>query len=91
MMRSLSRRAPRVAAAIVAVAILPLAVALPSCGSKHSAGFEDAALTEIGMAAADCLARAIARGVYAATALPFAGAVPAWRDKFPELHAANSL
>lgn len=39
-------------------------------------------LTEIGLAAADCLARAIARGVYEATALPFAGALPAWRDKF---------
>lgn len=39
-------------------------------------------LTEIGMAAGDCLARAIARGVYEATALPFAGALPAWRDRF---------
>ena len=40
-------------------------------------------LTEIGLAAADCLARAIARGVYEATALPFPGALPAWKD----LHA----
>jgi D-aminopeptidase len=39
-------------------------------------------LTEIGLTAADCLARAIARGVYEATALPFAGALPSWRDKF---------
>lgn len=39
-------------------------------------------LTEVGLAAADCLARAIARGVYEATALPFAGALPSWRDKF---------
>lgn len=39
-------------------------------------------LTEIGLAAGDCLARAIARGVYAATALPFPGALPAWRDRF---------
>jgi D-aminopeptidase len=39
-------------------------------------------LTEIGLAAADCVARAIARAVYLATALPFAGALPAWRDKF---------
>jgi len=37
---------------------------------------------EIGAAAGDCLARAIARGVFAATALPFPGAPPAWRDKF---------
>ena len=39
-------------------------------------------ITEIGMAAGDCLARAIARGVYEATALPFHGAIPAWRDRF---------
>jgi L-aminopeptidase/D-esterase-like protein len=39
-------------------------------------------LTEICAVAADCLARAIARGVFAATALPFAGAQPAWRDQF---------
>ena len=39
-------------------------------------------LTEIGALAGDCLARAIARGVHAATALPFPGAKPAWRDRF---------
>jgi D-aminopeptidase len=39
-------------------------------------------LTEIGLAAADCLARAIARGIYEATALPFPGALPAWRDLY---------
>ncbi|MFV0280894.1 MAG: P1 family peptidase [Rhodoblastus sp.] len=39
-------------------------------------------LIEICALASDCLARAIARGVYDATALPFAGALPAWRDKF---------
>ena len=39
-------------------------------------------LTEIGMAAGDCLSRAIARGVYEARALPFAKALPAWRDRF---------
>ena len=44
-----------------------------------------AGLTEIGLTAADCLARAIARGVYEATALPFPGALPAWRDKFARL------
>lgn len=30
----------------------------------------------------DCLARAIARGVYEAKALPFAGSPPAWSDRF---------
>jgi L-aminopeptidase/D-esterase-like protein len=41
-----------------------------------------AGLTALGTAAANCLARAIARGVYAAAALPFPGALPAWRDRF---------
>jgi D-aminopeptidase len=40
------------------------------------------ALTSLGGLAANVLARAIARGVYEATALPFDGALPAWRDKF---------
>jgi L-aminopeptidase/D-esterase-like protein len=39
-------------------------------------------LTALGTVAANCLARAVARGVYAATALPFPGALPAWRDRF---------
>ena len=41
-----------------------------------------AGLTELGMVAANVVARAIARGVYEATALPFLGALPAWRDRF---------
>jgi L-aminopeptidase/D-esterase-like protein len=41
-----------------------------------------AGLTELGMVAANVVARAIARGVYTATALPFAGALPAWKDRF---------
>ena len=39
-------------------------------------------LTELGMVAANTVSRAIARGVHAATALPFLGALPAWRDRF---------
>ena len=39
-------------------------------------------LTEMGAIAANVLARAIARGVYEARALPFPGALPSWRDKF---------
>ena len=38
-----------------------------------------AGLTELGMVAANVMARAVARGVYEATALPFAGALPAWK------------
>jgi L-aminopeptidase/D-esterase-like protein len=39
-------------------------------------------LTELGMVAANVVARAIARGIYTATALPFPGALPAWKDRF---------
>ena len=39
-------------------------------------------LTTLGSLAANVLARAIARGVYEATALPFDGTLPSWRDKF---------
>src|SRR6195952_5002906 len=41
-----------------------------------------AGLTELGMVAANVVARAIARGVFAATALPFPEALPALKDKF---------
>ncbi len=37
-------------------------------------------LTELGMLAGDCVARAIALGVYHARALPFPGALPDWRS-----------
>ena len=43
---------------------------------------EPQALTEIGAAAADCLARAVARGVYEATALPYKNALPDYRQRF---------
>lgn len=39
-------------------------------------------LSELGTVAANVLARAIARGVYEAKALPFAQAQPSWHDKF---------
>jgi len=37
-------------------------------------------LAELGMVAANVMARAIARGIYEATALPFSGALPSWKD-----------
>jgi D-aminopeptidase len=40
------------------------------------------ALTELGAIAANVVARAIARGVYAAAALPFAATPPSWQDQF---------
>src|SRR5262249_24414831 len=39
-------------------------------------------LAGLGSLAANVLARAIARGVYEATALPFPNALPGWRDVF---------
>lgn len=39
-------------------------------------------LAAIGAAAAACVARSIARGVYEATALPFPGALPCWQKRF---------
>ena len=40
------------------------------------------AFMRLGAVAANVVARAVARGVYEATALPFPGALPSWRDKF---------
>jgi L-aminopeptidase/D-esterase-like protein len=54
-----------------------------AAATGHSGAPSDAfALTELCATAADVLARAVARGVHAATALPIAGAQPAWRDRF---------
>ena len=39
-------------------------------------------MAAIGFTAASVLARACARGVHAATALPFPGALPSWKDRF---------
>jgi L-aminopeptidase/D-esterase-like protein len=39
-------------------------------------------LTELGMVAANVVARSIARGVHAASALRFPGALPAWKERF---------
>ncbi len=39
-------------------------------------------LTELGMLAGDCVARAIARGIYEAKALPFPGSLPDWKSRF---------
>ncbi len=48
--------------------------------SGHAASVRD--LAEIGMLAAECVARSIARGIYEATSLPFVGALPSWRERF---------
>ncbi|MDR6872803.1 D-aminopeptidase [Bosea sp. BE125] len=54
-----------------------------AAATGHAGAPSDAfALTELCATAADVLARAVARGVHAATALPFPAAKPAWRDLF---------
>ena len=40
------------------------------------------AFAELGALAANVLSRAVARAVYEASALPFPGALPGWKDKF---------
>jgi L-aminopeptidase/D-esterase-like protein len=40
------------------------------------------AFAELGAIAANVLARAVARGIHEATALPFSAALPSWKDKF---------
>jgi L-aminopeptidase/D-esterase-like protein len=40
---------------------------------------------EIGMIAADCLSRAIARAIYEADALPFSGALPSWKGRYRQV------
>ena len=49
---------------------------------RNRSAVDSILLTELGLAAADCVARAIARGVFEAQALPFPGALPAWKDRF---------
>jgi D-aminopeptidase len=39
-------------------------------------------LAELGMVAANTMARAVARAIYEAKALPFPGALPSWKDRF---------
>jgi D-aminopeptidase len=50
--------------------------------AKVATAMDPMLLTEIGAAAADCLARAVARGVYEARALPFPKALPDWKQRF---------
>ena len=39
-------------------------------------------LAEVGMVAGNVMARAVARAIYEAKALPFPGALPSWKDRF---------
>jgi L-aminopeptidase/D-esterase-like protein len=49
---------------------------------KRPLGATVHAFAELGAVAANVLSRAVARAIYEATALPFAGALPSWQDKF---------
>lgn len=57
-------------------------VVFAAATARNGAPADAFALAELCSVAADVLARAVARGVYQAVALPFAGAKPAWRDRF---------
>ncbi|MEL7528899.1 MAG: P1 family peptidase, partial [Pseudomonadota bacterium] len=56
-----------------------LVFALSTGQRKLESGLED--MVRLGAAAASCLARAIARGIYNASAAP-GDPVPTWQDKF---------
>ena len=58
------------------------AVFAAATGRRPLVGDRVFSLTDLCVAAADCLTRAVARGVYAAKTLDFAGATPSWRDRF---------
>lgn len=57
-------------------------VVFAAATARKGAPADAFALAELCAAAADVLARAVARSIYEATALSFAGALPAWRDRF---------
>jgi len=44
-------------------------------------------LAELGAVAANVVARAVARGVFEAKALPFPGALPSWQDRYGPRHS----
>jgi D-aminopeptidase len=50
--------------------------------ARQSGAVDVATLTDMALTAADVMARAVARGVYEASALPFPGALPSWQDRF---------
>ena len=77
--RALSRSTPR----STATSCLP---PRPARGRSRDPVF---GLAELGALAADVVARAIAARVYEAQALPFAGALPVWRDKFGNRASAS--
>ena len=47
-----------------------------------AAAVDPPTLTELGIVAADCVARSVARGVYEATALPYKTSLPDWKTRF---------
>jgi D-aminopeptidase len=49
---------------------------------RRALGDPHLGLTSLGSVAANVAARAIARGVFAATALPLPGAMRTWQDEF---------
>ncbi len=56
-----------------------------AAATGSGAAVDDLALSEMGHVAACTLARAIGRGVFHATALPYPDALPAWHQRFGKL------
>ena len=56
--------------------------------AERSPGVQET--TELGLVMADCVARAIARGVFEAAALPFPEAQPSWTSKFKPVTRLSS-
>lgn len=53
-----------------------------STATENTSAVDPVVLSLLSTTAADCLARAIARGVYEAKRLPFPGALPDWKTEF---------
>jgi L-aminopeptidase/D-esterase-like protein len=57
---------------------------------RHPAAPDIRDLTELGALAADCVARAIARGIFEAVSLPFDSALPSWKERFGRVQPNRS-
>ena len=67
----------------IVMGVITALFALKGGATGHAGpGGDPVLLTELGAAAADCLARSVARGVYEATALPYATSLPDYRGRF---------
>jgi len=57
-------------------------VVFAAATGRHQLADPLLSLSELGSTAANVVARAVARAVFTASALPFGGALASWRDRF---------